>query len=383
MIDKIQKISIVLAGGGTAGHIEPAMAVADALCKLHPKIHITTLGTVRGLETKLIPFYNYLLKLITPAPLPRKLSIDLFLLPFRIYKSICQTQCIFTQIKADIVIGFGGYVSFPAYFAVYNIYKISACKKNIPVIIYEANSKAGLVNKIGTLSAHSVLSIAKSTKLYRSKSVGMPLRTTISSFRRTILKSDSRKFWGFKSDTKVVLIFGGSQGAQSINQIIFSFANKLINSGVSILHSYGKNNRTELESYSINHVASYVMVPYIKNMELAYAASDLVVCRAGAVTVAEINSLGLPTIYIPLPIGNGEQQINPTTVVSIGGGINLNNDYLKGKFLIDLILELIFNKNKLISMSSAAFISGYESSYAAEKIAQIALSINDTKWKCI
>src|SRR6202012_196602 len=143
-------LSVVLAGGGTAGHVEPAMAVADALVALDPQVRITALGTPRGLETRLVPERGYRLELITPVPLPRKPTGDLARLPLRVYRAVRQTRAVLDKVDADVVVGFGGYVSLPAYLA--------CRRRRVPVVIHEANASAGLANRGGARSAQRVLS---------------------------------------------------------------------------------------------------------------------------------------------------------------------------------------------------------------------------------
>ena len=135
-------ISVVLAGGGTAGHVEPAMAVADALTALDPRIRITALGTARGLETRLVPERGYRLELITPVPLPRRPSGDLVRLPARVRRAVRQTRHVFDDVAVDVVIGFGGYVALPAYLAA----RGGVRRRRVPVVIHEANASAGIAN---------------------------------------------------------------------------------------------------------------------------------------------------------------------------------------------------------------------------------------------
>ena len=148
-------ISVVLAGGGTAGHIEPAMAVADALVALRPDVRITALGTARGLETRLVPERGYDLELITPVPLPRKPSADLARLPLRVRAAVRETRDVLDAVQADVVVGFGGYVSLPAYLAARG--GGLRRRRTVPVVVHEANASAGWANKVGARSARRVL----------------------------------------------------------------------------------------------------------------------------------------------------------------------------------------------------------------------------------
>ncbi|WP_308214388.1 glycosyltransferase, partial [Mycolicibacillus trivialis] len=143
---------MVLAGGGTAGHVEPAMAVADALRAQDPSVRITALGTARGLETRLVPERGYRLELITPVPLPRKLNADLMRLPPRVRRAVAETRAVFEDVDADVVVGFGGYVALPAYLAARG-----RRRRRVPVVIHEANARAGLANRVGARGARRVL----------------------------------------------------------------------------------------------------------------------------------------------------------------------------------------------------------------------------------
>ncbi len=174
-------LSVVLAGGGTAGHVEPAMAVADALVALDPQVRITALGTARGLETKLVPERGYALELITPVPLPRKPTGDLARLPLRVFRAIRQTRAVLDKVDADVVIGFGGYVSLPAYLAARGA---AWRRRRVPVVIHEANASAGLANRVGARSAKRVLSAVPDPGLPHAEVVGVPVRAAITSLDR-------------------------------------------------------------------------------------------------------------------------------------------------------------------------------------------------------
>jgi UDP-N-acetylglucosamine--N-acetylmuramyl-(pentapeptide) pyrophosphoryl-undecaprenol N-acetylglucosamine transferase len=206
-------ISVVLAGGGTAGHVEPAMAVADALTALDPNVRVTSLGTARGLETTLVPDRGYRLELITPVPLPRKLNADLARLPLRVAQAVRQTRAVLDDVDADVVIGFGGYVALPAYLAARGIRR-----RRVPVVIHEANARAGLANRIGVRTARRVLSAVGDCGLRGAEVVGVPVRPAITTLDRAASRPAARGRFGFADDARVLLVFGGSQGARSITR---------------------------------------------------------------------------------------------------------------------------------------------------------------------
>jgi UDP-N-acetylglucosamine--N-acetylmuramyl-(pentapeptide) pyrophosphoryl-undecaprenol N-acetylglucosamine transferase len=357
-------ISVVLAGGGTAGHVEPAMAVADALTALDPDVRITALGTHRGLETRLVPERGYHLELITPVPLPRKPSGDLMRLPLRVRRAIGQTRAVLDDVDADVVIGFGGYVALPAYLA--------ARRRRVPVVVHEANARAGWANRVGARSASRVLSAVPDPGLGGVEVVGVPVRASITSLDRMALRAQARAHFGFADDARVLLVFGGSQGAQRINQAVAAAAKDLAVEGISVLHAHGPKNTLDLREPADGD-PPYVAVPYLDRMDLAYAAADLAVCRSGAMTVAEVTAVGLPAVYVPLPIGNGEQRLNALPVVDAGGGLLVDDADLTPPFVADTIAGLLKDPGRLQSMTAAAALAGHRD--AAQRVAEIALDV--------
>lgn len=358
------RISVVIAGGGTAGHIEPAMAVADALTALEPDIRITALGTHRGLETRLIPERGYDLELITPVPLPRKPSVDLMRLPLRVRRAVRETLGILDEVGADVVVGFGGYVAVPAYLA--------ARRRQIPVVVHEANASAGWANKLGARSASRVLAAVPDCGLPRAEVVGVPVRSAITSLDRAAERAKARAHFGFADDARVLLVFGGSQGAQSINRAVAPAAKDLAAAGVSVLHAHGPKNALELPDREEGD-PPYVAVPYLDRMDLAYAAADLAICRSGAMTVAEVSAVGLPAVYVPLPIGNGEQRLNALPVVNAGGGLLVDDADLTPEFVGDTVAGLLSDERRLSAMTAAAAMAGHRD--AAQKVAEVAMEV--------
>ncbi|MCV7303311.1 undecaprenyldiphospho-muramoylpentapeptide beta-N-acetylglucosaminyltransferase [Mycobacterium barrassiae] len=362
-------ISVVLAGGGTAGHVEPAMAVADALRAIDPDVRITALGTERGLETRLVPERGYHLELITPVPLPRKPSADLARLPMRVRKAVRQTRAVLDDVDADVVIGFGGYVALPAYLAAR---RGLTRRRSVPVVIHEANASAGWANKVGARSAQRVLSAVPNPGLRDVEVVGVPVRAAITSLDRAALRAEARAHFGFADDAKVLLVFGGSQGAQSLNRAVSAAAKDLAVAGISVLHAHGPKNTLDLRD-PVDGDPPYVAVPYLDRMDLAYAAADLAICRSGAMTVAEVSAVGLPAVYVPLPIGNGEQRLNALPVVNAGGGVLVDDADLSPQFVADTVTELLTTPGRLQAMTAAAALAGHRD--AAQKVAEVALDV--------
>jgi UDP-N-acetylglucosamine--N-acetylmuramyl-(pentapeptide) pyrophosphoryl-undecaprenol N-acetylglucosamine transferase len=361
-------LSVVLAGGGTAGHVEPAMAVADALVALDPQVRITALGTPRGLETRLVPERGYHLELITPVPLPRTPSGDLARLPPRIVRAVRQTRAVLDDVDADVVIGFGGYVALPAYLAA----RGAGRRRRVPVVIHEANASAGLANRVGARTAQRVLSAVPDCGLRRAEVVGVPVRGVIAGLDRTALRTSARAHFGFADDARVLLVFGGSQGAASINRAVAAAAVELAAAGVAVLHAYGAKNTLDLRTADTAD-PPYVAVPYLNRMDLAYAAADLAICRSGAMTVAEVSAVGLPAVYVPLPIGNGEQRLNALPVVRAGGGMLVADADLTPDFVAEQVAGLLTDPARLAAMTAAAARVGHRD--AARQVAAVALEV--------
>lgn len=358
--------SVVLAGGGTAGHVEPAMAVADALAALDPRTRITALGTSRGLETRLVPERGYRLELITPVPLPRKLNGDLIRLPLRVIRAVRQTRALLREVNADVVVGFGGYVALPAYLAARGV------RRRVPVLIHEANARAGLANRVGVRGAARVLAAVPGSGLRGAEVVGMPVREAITGLDRAALRAAARAEFGFAEDARVLLVFGGSQGAASLNRAVAAAARRLAGSGVAVLHAHGPKNTLDLPAARPGD-PPYVAVPYLSRMDLAYAAADVAICRSGAMTVAELSAIGLPAVYVPLPIGNGEQRLNALPVVEAGGGLLVDDADLTADFVADTVAGLLNDAVRVDTMKTAAARVGHPD--AAERVAQEALTL--------
>ncbi|GLZ47369.1 UDP-N-acetylglucosamine--N-acetylmuramyl-(pentapeptide) pyrophosphoryl-undecaprenol N-acetylglucosamine transferase [Actinomycetospora sp. NBRC 106375] len=336
--------SVVVAGGGSAGHVEPALATADAVRRLRPGARVTALGTERGLDTRLIPARGYPLELIPPVPLPRKPNADLARLPYRVVRSVHRTRKVLRAVGADVVVGFGGYVALPAYLA--------AASLRLPIVVHEANARAGIANKVGARFARSVFAAVPGSGL-DAEVIGIPLREAITGLDRAALRAEARAHFGLDPEAPVLLVFGGSQGARSLNEAVSAAVPALTAAGVSVLHAHGPKNEPTVE------VPGYVPVPYLERMDLAYAAADVALCRAGAMTVAEVSTVGLPAIYVPLPHGNGEQALNARPVVDAGGGMLVADADLTGDTVASLVGELVADPARLAATASAARRSGH------------------------
>jgi UDP-N-acetylglucosamine--N-acetylmuramyl-(pentapeptide) pyrophosphoryl-undecaprenol N-acetylglucosamine transferase len=365
-------VSVVLAGGGTGGHIEPMLALADALRRRAAggaEVRITCLGTARGMETRLVPARGYDLRLIPPVPLPRKPTVDLVRVPGRVWRAVAETRAVLDELAADVVVGFGGYVALPAYLA--------ARRAGVPVIVHEQNALPGLANRIGARLAARVAVTVPGTPLYRGEHVGMPLRTAISSLDRAALRAEARAEFGLDADRPTLLVFGGSQGAASLNRAAVAASDVLTAAGVQVLHARGPKNTDVTVAPRPAGSAPYVVVDYLERMDLAYAAADLALCRAGAVTVAELSAVGLPAAFVPLPIGNGEQRRNALPVVEAGGGLLVEDADLGPAWIQDRLVPLLTDPGALAGYARHAAAAGVPD--ADERLADLVLDVARTE----
>src|ERR1019366_8250507 len=316
-------MSVVIAGGGSAGHIEPALALADALRRADPAIPITCLGTERGLETRLVPLRGYELALIPAVPLPRSLTPQLVSVPQRMAAAVGPAAAGLDPARAEVVVGFGGYVATPGYLA--------ARRRRVPIVVHEANSRPGLANRIGALLTRHVFTGQPGTRLRHARGIGIPIRREISGLNRLAMSDKARAHFGLRPDLPVLLVTGGSQGASSL----------LRAAGVQVLHIVGPRAAADIEVPPGD--TPYLVLPYVDRMDLAYAAADFALCRAGAMTCAELTAVGLPAAYVPLPHGNGEQRLNALPVERAGGGMIVDDARLSPDWICDTLLPVVLD----------------------------------------
>jgi UDP-N-acetylglucosamine--N-acetylmuramyl-(pentapeptide) pyrophosphoryl-undecaprenol N-acetylglucosamine transferase len=340
---------VVLAGGGSAGHIEPALALADALRAADSSIEVICLGTQRGLETRLVPLRGYPLELIPAVPLPRSVTPKLLTVPGRLAGAIHATGTILDRVGADVLVGFGGYVATPAYLA--------AKRHKVPIVVHEANPYPGIANRLGAHLTTHVFTGHPDTKLRNARYLGLPIRRQIAELDRFAVGDKARAHFGLRPDLPVLLVTGGSQGAKSLNRAVAGAAGAIRSAGVQILHITGAKNTDEVQG-DTGQVAGgavpYVTVPYVDRMDLAYAAADFALCRAGAMTCAELTAVGLPAVYVPLPIGNGEQRLNALPIVQRGGGLLVDDAELTADWMKTSLLPVLTNIDQVAGMSEAA-----------------------------
>jgi UDP-N-acetylglucosamine--N-acetylmuramyl-(pentapeptide) pyrophosphoryl-undecaprenol N-acetylglucosamine transferase len=344
--------SVVLAGGGTGGHIYPLLAFADALRRHYPEVRITTLGSPKGMENELIPPAGYDLRVIPAFQLPRSINLNLLRTPDRMYKSSHAAGKIIDEVEADVVVGFGGYVSVPAYLA--------AWRRELPIVIHEVNVPPGVANRMGMKFTKNVAvgfphQPLQAESLRDARVVGVPLRTSIARMDRPALRPHALAHFGLRPDLPVLFVSGGSSGARTINLAMAAAAKRLSHAGIQVLHVQG--GRNDPFDVPADLPVPYLVVPYLSEMELGYAAADLMLCRGGAITVAETTAIGMPAIYVPYPHSNQEQKRNALPVVESGGGLLVDDSELTSEWIERTIIPLARDPQRLHRMGAAA--AGY------------------------
>lgn len=303
-------------------------------------------GTARGLETSVIPAAGYPLELITPVPLPRTPSLDLLRVPARLRAATKQVRELLDSFRPAVVVGFGGYVCVPVYLA--------ARRARLPLVIHEGNALPGIANRFGARwCTDRVATSFPDTALPHARFVGLPIRRSISTLDRSELRGLARDSFGLDQALPTLLVTGGSQGARRINDAVSGAAAALADAGIQVLHVTGARGAVTLPPRS-EQAPAYVVVPFVERMELAYAAADLMIGRAGANSVTEASALGLPAVFVPLPIGNGEQAVNAAAVVEAGGAVLVGDADLTPQWVRDCIPALMIDQHRLAAMSAAA-----------------------------
>jgi UDP-N-acetylglucosamine--N-acetylmuramyl-(pentapeptide) pyrophosphoryl-undecaprenol N-acetylglucosamine transferase len=348
--------TILLAGGGTAGHVSPLLATAAELTR---RGHlVVALGTATGLEADLVPRAGVAFRAIPRVPFPRGITGAAIRFPAAMAGALRATGRILDELAPDVVVGFGGYVSTPAY--------LVAHRRGVPIVVHEANSKAGLANRLGARYAAGVATNYASTELKGAVVIGMPLREEIVALAEalrdphsaTVARIEARLALRWPDDARAVLVMGGSLGASRLNSATAEAIPAIVGHGIHVLHITGRGKDDSparaLGDLAAKYRTQYVVREYEHDMARAYAAVDAVVCRAGAVTVAEVSALGLPALYVPLPIGNGEQALNAAPAVAAGAALLIENEWLTSAAVTLALEEILLDEDDRARITEAA-----------------------------
>jgi UDP-N-acetylglucosamine--N-acetylmuramyl-(pentapeptide) pyrophosphoryl-undecaprenol N-acetylglucosamine transferase len=333
-------VKYLLAGGGTAGHVNPLLATADALRAADPTAEIVVLGTAEGLEARLVPQRGYELVTIPKLPFPRRPNGAALRFPGRWWATVKQIEKLIEGRGVDVVVGFGGYAAAPAYLA--------ARRAKTPLVLHEANAKPGLASRLGSRLTPHVGVAFRGTPLPHAVFVGMPLRAEIAQLDRAAARFAARTRFGL-DERPVLLVTGGSLGARRINRTMLDAARLVLDAGYQVLHIQGG-----AHEFDDPGLPGYQLLDYVDDMEQALSACDVVVSRAGAAIVSELTALGLPAVYVPYPVGNGEQRFNVADVVSSGGGLMVEDREFTPQWVAEQLVPLLRDEARLAGMAQAA-----------------------------
>ncbi|WP_019152875.1 undecaprenyldiphospho-muramoylpentapeptide beta-N-acetylglucosaminyltransferase [Robertmurraya massiliosenegalensis] len=340
---------IVVSGGGTGGHIYPALALIREIQKENIEAEFLYIGTEKGLEEKLVPRENIPFKSIHITGFKRKLSFDNMKTIYRFIKGVSDSKKMLKEFKADVVIGTGGYVCGPVVYA--------AAKLGIPTIIHEQNSVPGLTNKFLSRYVNKIaICFDEAKNFFPNEKVvftGNPRASEV-------LGQDGvkgRLSVGLKTGEPAVLIFGGSRGARPINEAVIKSLSEFGSKPYQILYITGDVHYNEVlkEVELVGNPANVVIKPFVHNMPEVLAGIDLTVSRAGATTLAELTSLGIPSILIPSPyVTNNHQEKNARSLSDRGAAKLLLEKELTSKKLVEEIDRILMDEKQLMSMKKSA-----------------------------
>ena len=336
-----------MSGGGTGGHIFPAIAIANKLKEHFPDAEILFVGAKGRMEMEKVPTAGYPIEGLWISGIQRKLTIDNLSFPFKLVNSLCHAGKIVKKFKPDVAIGTGGYASGPLLFV--------ASRKKVPTLILEQNSFPGITNKILGKRVNTICVAYSGMEKYFPKEkltvTGAPIRKEILHLK--VNRGESLKYFGLNDKLPVLLVIGGSQGARGINNAILNNLDAILQLGVQLLWQTGQPSLDAAGQAAKNSKYSnrVKVTGFISEMDKAYAAADVLVSRAGAIAIAEIIAVGKPAIFIPLPSAAEDHQTkNAQLLTESGAGIMLRESEAKEK-IVDEIAELVNSKEKRDSIT--------------------------------
>jgi UDP-N-acetylglucosamine--N-acetylmuramyl-(pentapeptide) pyrophosphoryl-undecaprenol N-acetylglucosamine transferase len=339
-----ERIKILIAAGGTGGHVFPALAIADEIKKLKSHAEYLFVGTKGKIESRVVPQRGYPLAFIWISGFHRSVRIDNLLFPIKVFVSLVQSFFLIKRFQPDIVIGTGGYVCGPVLYV--------ASVLGIPIVVHESNSFPGVTTRLLSTRATRIFTAFHATARWLKRQdnielTGTPTRDVIGSTSR----EDGMKFFNLDPSKKTVFVFGGSLGASSINEAVKSLVNDLSDSNIQWIWQTGKADEMLAKNMSAENNCR--LSAFIDHMEYAYSAADVVVCRAGATTLAELTRIGKAAILIPYPLAAADHQtVNAQTLVEAGAGMMIADRDIKEK-LKAALLSILNDDKKRQQMNDA------------------------------
>ena len=366
---------ILVAGGGTAGHVFPAIAVATELTR-QADVEPVFVGVPDRLEARLVPRAGFRIHEIAAVSVPRRPSPRLLTVPFAVRRSVAECERILRDEQAAAVVTFGGYVSFPL--------DRAAKKLDLPLVIHEQNAVPGLTNRIASRWADRIAvtfpgSADRFPHPERCAVTGDPVREDLLALDRDADRVSARERFGLDPDVPTLLVFGGSQGARSLNRAVIDAHARWNVESLQVLHAAGRTLHDEaVEAWEPVRAARpgihVEVVDFIDDMAQAYAAADVVVCRAGATSIAELTVLGLPAILVPYPHATGDHQtLNARALEQTGGAAVVEDRDLDGAALVSAAEPLLTETDHHARMAAASRAFGRPD--AAANVARLVLEL--------
>ena len=359
-----ERSKILIAAGGTGGHVFPAIAIADEIKRLRSNADFLFVGTKGKIEARVVPQRGYTLAFIWISGFQRSLRIDNLLFPIKVLVSLVQSFFLIKRFQPDIVIGTGGYVCGPVLYV--------ASLLGIPMVVHESNSFPGITTRMLSKRATRIFTAFDTTArwLRRKDNIelaGTPTRNVLG----TVSREDGIRFFNLDPSKKTVFVFGGSLGAASINEAVKLLENDFINSNIQLIWQTGKTDMAVTKEMAT--IKNCWVNAFIDKMEYAYAAADVVVCRAGATTLAELTRLGKASILIPYPYAAADHQtFNAQTLVNAGAALMIADRDVKMK-LKDVLNSILNDDKKRQQMNEASLALGKPN--AGREIAQRILEL--------
>ena len=337
---------MLLSGGGTGGHLFPALAIAEEVQKLEPATEFLFVGTRGKIEARMVPQRGYAFRSIWISGFHRRLTIENLLFPVKVIVSLIQSLMILRKFKPDVVIGTGGYVCGPVLFV--------ATRLGIPTVVHESNSYPGITTRLLASRVQKVYIAFESTKQWlrtigNVELVGTPTRDSLGS----VSKQEGRSFFGLDEHRPTLLIVGGSLGAASINSAVLSSLDVLIRSGVQLIWQTGQSDYERVQQALGSRKVGWLGA-FIDRMEFAFGAADAVACRAGATTLAELTRIGKPAILIPYPHAAADHQRHNAQALADAGAAVMIVDNEVAQKLGTTVVDLLNDTSRLKTMSSAS-----------------------------
>lgn len=336
----------MLAGGGTGGHLFPALAIADEIRRLEPSSRFLFLGTKGKIEARVVPQRGYPFRTIWISGFHRRLTIDNLLFPVKVVVSLVQSLFVIRQSRPDVVVGTGGYVCGPILFV--------ASLLGIPTVIHESNSYPGVTTRLLAKKVTSVFIAFDAARRWLKRTdhvrlVGTPTREILG----TVSKEEGRTFFHIAADKKTLLVFGGSLGAASINDAVLDSISELLAADIQLVWQTGQSDYERVRKAVGDRNAGW-LGSFIDKMEYAFGAADLVVCRSGATTIAELTRVGKPAIVVPYPFAAGDHQTHNAQSLADGGAAVMIADKDVRKNLKEKAIGLLNDSQRLKQMSKAS-----------------------------